>query len=114
MNLRHTWVVRCSKRPALIQEIKCLLGLPAAILPAGSDFFEGLAQAGCGKAPCPLAGCLFCSLLRKSYFGVHPDGLYHRDLRDYEPMAWDFCLNFAKDNNLQVAEACLIPDEPAR
>src|SRR3989475_8400302 len=22
----------------------------------------------------------------------------HRDLRDYEPMAWDFCLNFAKDN----------------
>jgi len=38
----------------------------------------------------------------------------HRDLRDYEPMAWDFCLNFAKDNNLQVAEACLIPDEPAR
>ena len=40
--------------------------------------------------------------------------IVHRDLRDYEPMAWDFCLNFAKDNNLQVAEACLIPDEPAR
>jgi hypothetical protein len=39
---------------------------------------------------------------------------YHRDLSEYEPMAWDFCLNFAKDNNLQVAEACLIPDEPAR
>ncbi|CAB5704695.1 Protein of uncharacterised function (DUF3579) [Delftia tsuruhatensis] len=38
----------------------------------------------------------------------------HRDLRDYEPMAWDFCLNFAKDNSLQVVEACLIPDEPAR
>ena len=35
----------------------------------------------------------------------------NRDLRDYEPMAWDFCLNFAKDNELQVAEACLIPDE---
>jgi Protein of unknown function (DUF3579) len=34
----------------------------------------------------------------------------HRDLRDAEPMAWDFCLNFAKDNNLQVVEACLIPD----
>ena len=125
----------------------------------------------------PLASRLFCSLLRKSYFGAHPDGLssskelfiqgithegktfrpsdwaerlagvmsqfrpggaqrgshlsyspwcvpttlngvkcvvVHRDLRDYEPMAWDFCLNFAKDNNLQVAEACLIPDEPAR
>ena len=36
----------------------------------------------------------------------------NRDLRDYEPMAWDFCLNFARDNNLQVAEACLLPDEP--
>jgi len=34
----------------------------------------------------------------------------HRDLRDVEPMAWDFCLNFAKDNNLQVIEACLMPD----
>jgi hypothetical protein len=37
----------------------------------------------------------------------------HRDLRDAEPMAWDFCLNFAKDNDLQVAEACLVPDPPS-
>ncbi|MES2250773.1 MAG: DUF3579 domain-containing protein [Pseudomonadota bacterium] len=36
----------------------------------------------------------------------------NRALRDAEPMAWDFCVNFAKDNNLQVAEACLVP-EPA-
>lgn len=35
----------------------------------------------------------------------------HRDLRDHEPMAWDFVLNFAKDNQLQVAEACLLPDQ---
>jgi len=34
----------------------------------------------------------------------------HRDLRDAEPMAWDFVMNFAKDNGLQVAEACLLPD----
>ncbi len=38
----------------------------------------------------------------------------HRDLRDAEPMAWDFVLNFARDNNLQVAEACLLPDPPKR
>lgn len=39
----------------------------------------------------------------------------HQDLRAHEPMAWDFVLNFAKDNNLQVAEACLLPDEaPAK
>jgi hypothetical protein len=26
------------------------------------------------------------------------------DLRAYEPMAWDFVINFAKDNNLRVSE----------
>ena len=31
-------------------------------------------------------------------------------LRDIEPMAWDFVINFARDNNLQVNEACLLPD----
>lgn len=34
-------------------------------------------------------------------------------LRDVEPMAWDFVVNFAKDNNLEWGEACLLP-EPAR
>jgi hypothetical protein len=36
------------------------------------------------------------------------------ELRALEPMAWDFVLNFAKDNDLQVAEACLLPDAPPR
>ncbi len=39
--------------------------------------------------------------------------IVNRELRDLEPMAWDFVLNFAKDNDLQVAEACLLPDEKA-
>lgn len=34
-------------------------------------------------------------------------------LRDLEPMAWDFVMNFARDNHLQVADACLLPDEPS-
>ncbi|MBU0588659.1 MAG: DUF3579 domain-containing protein [Gammaproteobacteria bacterium] len=38
----------------------------------------------------------------------------HRDLRDYDVMAWDFVMNFAKDNELQVTEACLIPDPPRK
>ncbi len=38
----------------------------------------------------------------------------NRELHALEPMAWDFCLNFARDNNLQVAEACLLPDPPAK
>lgn len=36
----------------------------------------------------------------------------HRDLRDAEPMAWDFVINFARDNDLQTLEACLLPDAP--
>ncbi len=35
------------------------------------------------------------------------------ELREHEPMAWDFVMNFARDNDLQVVEACLLPDEPA-
>ena len=26
----------------------------------------------------------------------------HHDLRDHDVMAWDFCMNFARDNGLQV------------
>lgn len=31
-----------------------------------------------------------------------------RDLRAVEPMAYDFVLSFARDNNLQTVEACII------
>ena len=30
-------------------------------------------------------------------------------LREAEPMAWDFVIGFARDNELQVVEACLVP-----
>jgi len=30
--------------------------------------------------------------------------IVNRELRDHEPMAWDFVLNFAKDNDLKVSE----------
>ena len=32
-------------------------------------------------------------------------------LRQHEPMAWDFVMNFARDNDLQVVEACLVPEK---
>lgn len=36
-------------------------------------------------------------------------------LREIEPMAWDFVMNFARDNELQVTQACLIdPHQPRR
>ena len=36
------------------------------------------------------------------------------ELKEYDVMAWDFVMNFARDNDLQVAEACLLPDVPSR
>jgi hypothetical protein len=32
-------------------------------------------------------------------------------LRDTEPMAFDFVINFARDNRLVVTEACELPPE---
>ena len=34
-------------------------------------------------------------------------------LRGIEPMAWDFVMNFARDNQLQVAEVGVLPEQPA-
>ena len=31
-------------------------------------------------------------------------------LNDVEPMAWDFVMNFARDNQLLLTEACLVPE----
>ncbi len=33
----------------------------------------------------------------------------HLDLRAAEPMAFDFVMNFARDNDLQTLQACLLP-----
>ncbi len=35
--------------------------------------------------------------------------IVNRDLKDYDVMAWDFCMNFAKDNDLQVELAAPVP-----
>ena len=36
------------------------------------------------------------------------------ELKGVEPMAWDFVMNFARDNQLLLTEACLVPDVPKR
>ena len=33
-------------------------------------------------------------------------------LREVEPMAWDFVMHFARDNDLPCVEGCLLPDAP--
>ena len=30
--------------------------------------------------------------------------IVNRELRDFEPMAWDFVVNFARDNDLKMSE----------
>jgi len=34
-------------------------------------------------------------------------------LREHNVLAWDFVMSFAKDNDLQVAQACLLPETRA-
>jgi Protein of unknown function (DUF3579) len=34
------------------------------------------------------------------------------ELKALEPMAWDFVINFARDNGLVVVDACLLPEPP--
>lgn len=36
------------------------------------------------------------------------------ELRKLEPLAYHFVLNFAKDNDLQILDACLLPDKAPR
>jgi hypothetical protein len=36
--------------------------------------------------------------------------LVNEQLRDIEPLAYHFVLDFARDNDLQVVAACLLPD----
>jgi hypothetical protein len=38
--------------------------------------------------------------------------IVNRDIRALEPMAWDFVMNFAKDNNLVMMEATSLPAPP--
>ena len=35
-------------------------------------------------------------------------------LKDIEPMAWDFVMNFARDNQLPVNEVCVLPEPRVR
>jgi len=40
--------------------------------------------------------------------------LVNEALRDIEPMAWDFVMNFARDNQLKVVEANQLPAAAAK
>jgi hypothetical protein len=37
--------------------------------------------------------------------------IVHEALKEVEPMAWDFVMNFARDNKLLLTEACQVGDK---
>lgn len=81
-----------------------------------SDWAERLAGAMSSFRPRTLGG-------PASYIGYSPycvptlvgavkGVIVNERLRDIEPMAWDFVMNFARDNELMVTEVCSLPDAP--
>jgi hypothetical protein len=94
-------------------------------------FIQGVTKAGKTFRPSDwserLAGALSSFRPKGSGIGAHIgyspycvprviDGIkcviVNEALRDLEPMAWDFVMHFARDNELQVVEACLMPEPP--
>jgi len=102
--------------------------------PAPREYFiQGLTKDGKTFRPSDwaerLAGAMSCFRPegsvggRGAFIGYSPycvprtiDGvkcvIVNEALRAIEPMAWDFVMHFARDNNLQVIEACLLPEPP--
>ena len=108
--------------------------LPMSISKPRELFIQGLTQDGGTFRPSDwaerLAGAMSCFRPPGSaggigaYIGYSPycvpqtiNGMkcviVSEALRDVEPMAWDFVMNFARDNKLRVTEACLLPDTPS-
>jgi Protein of unknown function (DUF3579) len=82
-----------------------------------SDWAERLAGALSSYRPAPKAGAIGAHIGYSPYcipkvIGELKCVVVDERLRDVELMAWDFVMNFAKDNNLMVVEACLLPDAP--
>jgi Protein of unknown function (DUF3579) len=82
-----------------------------------SDWAERLAGAMSSFRPGGSAGGI------GAYIGYSPycvprvvDGvkcvIVSEELKGVEPMAWDFVMNFARDNDLQVVDAHPLPDPP--
>jgi hypothetical protein len=77
-----------------------------------SDWSERLCgvMSGFGpKAKGPNAYMQYSIYVRPTMVGDTKAVILDARLRDVEPMAFDFVLNFAKDNELVVSEACELP-----
>jgi hypothetical protein len=83
-----------------------------------SDWAERLAGAMCSFRPgAPAARAGIGAFIGYSPYcvpttvGQVKAVIVNEALRDIEPMAWDFVTNFARDNDLQMGEICVLPEE---
>jgi hypothetical protein len=110
--------------------------MPAMSAPKPREFFiQGITKDGSPFRPSDwaerLAGAMACfrpgGVLpgRAGHLGYSPycvprtiNGvkcvIVNEAVREIEVMAWDFVMNFARDNELQVVEACLLPDSEGK
>jgi hypothetical protein len=79
-----------------------------------SDWAERL----CGVMSCfgadqrrgPNAHLQYSRYVRPTVLGGVKSVVVNEDLRQIEPLAYHFVVNFAKDNDLQMVDACLLPE----
>jgi hypothetical protein len=69
-----------------------------------------LSSYGPKAAPGPNARLQYSLYVRPMMLGDIKCVVLDARLREVERMAFDFVINFAKDNDLQVVEACSLPD----
>ncbi|MDB5762378.1 MAG: hypothetical protein JWQ21_1373 [Herminiimonas sp.] len=79
-----------------------------------SDWAERL----CGVMSCfrsegsggPNAHLQYSPYVRPTLLGGIKSVVVNEDLREIEPLAYHFVVDFAKDNDLQIVAACLLPE----
>ena len=100
--------------------------------PVASEFFiQGITSDGrqfrpsdwaerlCGVMSCfrpegsggPHAHLRYSPYVRPTVLGGVKSVIVNEGLREVEPLAYHFVVNFAKDNDLQIVQACLLPEK---
>ncbi len=83
-----------------------------------SDWAERL----CGVMSCfrpegsggPHAHLRYSPYVRPTVLGGVKSVIVNEGLREIEPLAYHFVVNFAKDNDLQIVKACLLPERDGK
>lgn len=98
--------------------------------PAQEFFIQGITSTGrqfrpsdwaerlCGVMSCfrpegsggPNAHLQYSPYVRPTLLNGIKSVVVNEELRQIEPLAYHFVLNFAKDNDLQIIDACLLPE----